>query len=74
MSDDSGQLCVRFNKVAADAKSRYLDIRSLWAWYTLDLNISVEFEHLQARVMSVTRYFDLFNHTVQCGHMGISFY
>ena len=31
--------CVRFNMAAADAQSRDLDIRSLWAWYTLGLNV-----------------------------------
>ena len=39
--------CVRFNMAAADAQSRDLDIRSLWAWYTLGLNIWVISGHLQ---------------------------
>ena len=44
--------CDRFNMTAADAQSQKMDIRSLWAWYTLGLNIYVGLEHLQVCVLT----------------------
>ena len=52
--------CVRFNMAAADAQSRDLDIRSLWAWYTLGLNVWVGLGTYSPGWSNVTQCFDLF--------------
>ena len=44
--------CVTFNMTAADVQSRQLGYRSLWACYTLGLNVWVGFEHLQVWVLT----------------------